>query len=431
MYAGAGDSINAIVADFGSYTSKVVGFAGEDIPAAVTKSIVGEKSSSGDEDSQYIMPDQFPQYESSIELKNILQEGLISDWDKLENIWEYSLLKRLSVDPKEHPCLLVERSFNSSLIRHKICEIWFEKYSVPAFFMSKDAVLSCFASGRTSGVVADIGGEVTTITPVSDGWVESKGIVKSLIAGNTVNKYLHYILEKKGQNFTPKYSRRKKVRINETGKSKESISQVHSSYNDFLVNEALKDAKESLGRMSDSPVDKSDPRFTNIPKLIYELPDGTSLSIGVERFEVAELMVDTSPLTSPLSAVAPASLRALVESIGRPGFSRDPVQSLICESVLRCDRDQQAQLLNNVILAGGGSCFEGMPERLKSEVEKIVHMSTPGWKVKVIAAGVNERKFSAWLGGSILASLGSYHELWMSKAEYEEHGSHLIDRKCP
>lgn len=52
--------------------------------------------------------------------------------------------------------------------------------------------------------------------------------------------------------------------------------------------------------------------------------------------------------------------------------------------------------------------------------------------MKVIApANPTERRFSTWIGGSILASLGSFHQMWMSKAEYSEHGASLIHRKAP
>ena len=64
---------------------------------------------------------------------------------------------------------------------------------------------------------------------------------------------------------------------------------------------------------------------------------------------------------------------------------------------------------------------------MKLEMEKLV----PGVKVKLLATTVNERTIGSWLGGSIVASLGSFHELWLSKKEYEEHGAALVDRKCP
>ena len=75
--------------------------------------------------------------------------------------------------------------------------------------------------------------------------------------------------------------------------------------------------------------------------------------------------------------------------------------------------------------------MEGIAERMKAEVELIIHPVAPGWRVKYTTLGKAERAISAWLGGSILASLGSFHEMWMTKQEYQEHGSSLVDRKCP
>jgi actin-like protein 6A len=82
-----------------------------------------------------------------------------------------------------------------------------------------------------------------------------------------------------------------------------------------------------------------------------------------------------------------------------------------------------------MILAGGGSLFGSLRERLEAEL----HDAAPtNVRVKVTASANNaERKFTTWIGGSILASLGSFQQMWMSKQEYEEHGATLIHRKCP
>ncbi|CAM9302041.1 unnamed protein product [Hapterophycus canaliculatus] len=157
----------------------------------------------------------------------------------------------------------------------------------------------------------------------------------------------------------------------------------------------------------------------------------------MDRFRVPELLVNTSPLTDAVSngtggdPPPPPGLKALAESLDRPGFVIRPLQTAVVDSVLECEREQQAQLFNSVVLAGGGCCFEGLAERVKAEIENSLEAPSTGWRVKVLAAGSNERKVSTWLGGSILASLGSFHEMWLSKAEYEEHGAHMIDKKCP
>jgi actin-related protein len=60
-------------------------------------------------------------------------------------------------------------------LRHKYLELMFEKFQTPALFMSKDSVLTCFACGKTTGLVVDVGAETTSVTPIHEGWLESKG----------------------------------------------------------------------------------------------------------------------------------------------------------------------------------------------------------------------------------------------------------------
>jgi actin-related protein len=118
---------------------------------------------------------------------------------------------------------------------------------------------------------------------------------------------------------------------------------------------------------------------------------------------------------------------------------------MVCESAFKCDRDQQAHLLGNSVLCGGGACLStsvlstsigisdgnAFPERLREEVEALIHTHTPGWRVKVLSPGISERHICSWLGASILGSLGSFHDMWITKAEYEEHGPSIVNRKCP
>jgi actin-related protein len=108
------------------------------------------------------------------------------------------------------------------------------------------------------------------------------------------------------------------------------------------------------------------------------------------------------------------------------------IPKMALDSILKCDTDSHSSLLAGLVVAGGGSSIDGVPDRLRAEIEQLVHSSAPSaWKVKMTAAGNNERPLSCWIGGSILASLGSFHEMWMTKAEYAEFGSSLVDKKCP
>ena len=137
--------------------------------------------------------------------------------------------------------------------------------------------------------------------------------------------------------------------------------------------------------------------------------------------------------------------------------SASPAQ-MVSDSVFRCHRDQQAKLLGDVVVCGGGACITGasgvvgssalgggavggaasllgdeqaFPDRLREEVEAIVHQHTPGWKLKVTSPNVTERAVCSWLGGSILGSLGTFQDMWISRKDYEEYGAAIVNRKCP
>lgn len=99
---------------------------------------------------------------------------------------------------------------------------------------------------------------------------------------------------------------------------------------------------------------------------------------------------------------------------------------MVVESISKSDIDIRRDLFQNLILTGGNSHFKGFIERLQKQITDI---SPQNVKVKVI--GCSERKFSPWVGGSVLSSLGSFQQMWMSKQEYEEHGAIMIERKCP
>ena len=187
-----------------------------------------------------------------------------------------------------------------------------------------------------------------------------------------------------------------------------------------------RDIKENVCKMSDSTVSDGDPRFSSLPAVSYELPDGTQVDIGIERFLVSELLCDTAPVNVDLTSLALIGLNSNILPLSNTAIPR-----LVCESVYRCEPDNQFSMLSNMVITGGGSSFDGTSERMRQEIEKIVHQNAPGFKVKAIASGSNERGICAWLGGSILGSLGSFHELWIAKQEYLEYGASIVDRKCP
>lgn len=328
-----------------------------------------------------------------------------------------------------------------------MCELMFEKYNVPAIFISKDSVLSCYACGRTTGLVVDVGASGTVICPVVDGWVETKGVNRSVIGGRIMDAHIAHLLSLQNVHLKPhlKFPLHKtppspsNSSINsthtqaDTTRGKHLQAMVDSSYYSYMCMELARDLKENVCKVADSPLIENEQKYFNIPFTSYALPDGTIIDIGIDRFHTTELLFDSSQVDlslyhhlSVLKLLPKSSIYSLPASpIG------DPITKLILDSVLQSETDLQQQFIQNIILTGGGSSYENLGDRFKVELEKVIFQTMPTWKVKVLGSSANERGLCSWVGGSILASLGSFHEMWFSRAEYDEFGASLVDRKCP
>merc|ERR1712136_372003 len=135
----------------------------------------------------------------------------------------------------------------------------------------------------------------------------------------------------------------------------------------------------------------------------YELPDGQVITIGGERFRCPEVLFQ------------PAFLG--MESAG--------VHESTYNCIMNCDIDIRKDLYANTVLSGGTTMFPGIADRMQKEISAL---APPTMKIKIVAPP--ERKYSCWIGGSILASLSTFSSMWITKAEYEESGPAIVHRKC-
>ena len=135
----------------------------------------------------------------------------------------------------------------------------------------------------------------------------------------------------------------------------------------------------------------------------YELPDGQVITIGNERFRCPEVLFKPSLV----------------------GMESDGIHTLTYNSIMKCDVDIRKDLYGNIVLSGGTTMFTGIAERMTKE---IVALAPQSMKIKVVAPP--ERKYSVWIGGSILASLSTFQQMWISKQEYDESGPSIVHRKC-
>merc|ERR1712156_368283 len=135
----------------------------------------------------------------------------------------------------------------------------------------------------------------------------------------------------------------------------------------------------------------------------YELPDGNIITVGNERFRAPEVLFQPQFV----------------------GKEQEGVHKLTFDSIMKCDVDIRRDLYKNIVMSGGTTMFTGIPERLEKEMKAL---APQGMDIKVIAPP--ERKYSVWIGGSILASLSTFEEMWVTKEEYDESGPTIVHRKC-
>ncbi|XP_071901841.1 actin-related protein 4-like isoform X3 [Coffea arabica] len=437
MYGG--DEVSAIVVDLGSHTCKA-GYAGEDAPKAVFPSVIGsidqmevdepdnpDKNSGSVPDSKskakrklYVGSQALGFRRDHVEVLSPIKDGIVADWEIVESIWDHAFKECLLIDPKEHPMLLAEPCANSQQQREKSAEIMFEKYQVPALFLAKNAVLTAFASGRATSLVVDSGisGGSTTVAPVHDGYVLQKAVATSPIGGEFLTDCLMKSLESKGLTIKPRYAfRRKEMRPGEFQTVDLDFPNTTESYKLYCQRVIASDIKECVCRAPDTPYDDSS--YSNIPMTSYELPDGQTIEIGADRFKTPDILFNPS-----LAQTIPG-----MENFAETAPSVCGLPQMVLESINKCDVDIRRELFSSILLAGGTASMQQLKERLEKD---LLEESPQAARVKVLASGnATERRFSVWIGGSILASLGSFQQMWFSKSEFEEHGASYVQRKCP
>lgn len=301
-------------------------------------------------------------------------KGIISK-DIIKSILKRVFHDELHVDPTHHPVLFVDSPINTQELREEILRTLFTDFAIPACCLCSQPMLSLYAQGLETGVVVDSGHGSTYIAPVQEGKVIQSAVKEVSVAGRELDSSLALFLRKRGYAFN-------------------SPQEQH----------ALREIKEKQCYVSldpDRELKNSENRFFVEQKV--ELPDGEIITVQTETFSVPETLF--KPPTAEPTLVG--------------------IHQALFDSIKASPSSVREDLYANIILSGGTTMFGGLGSRLSKETTKL---AGPGTKIGIIEP--SDRKYSAWIGGSMFATSENFQRNIITKKAYGEFGASEAISRC-
>lgn len=377
----------AVIIDNGSGFIKA-GFAGEDTPGVVFPSIVGKRLNpvrpivgkplnpvSAGQNTYVGEEAQVMSRRGILTISHPLENGIVTNWDDMEKIWSHTFHDELRIDPAAQPVMLIDSALNVKANREKMVQIMFETFKVPALYVANAPALSLYGYGLGTGIVLDCGYGFVQIVPIYEGHVVPNAISRLDLTGNDLTNYLEKLLMERGYSFT-------------TLAEKEIVRDIKEKL--CYVAEDFENEMQKASQSSE--LEKS-----------YELPDGQVITVSDARFRCPEILFKPSLI----------------------GLESEGIHVATYESIMKCDVSFRKDLYANIVLSGGTTLFDGLNVRLNKEINSL---APPSMIVKIMAPP--DRKYSAWSGGSILASSSDFEERWVTKEEYAQDGYSIVHSKC-
>ncbi|NWQ88658.1 ACL7A protein, partial [Burhinus bistriatus] len=358
----------AVVIDIGTGYFKC-GFAGDPWPSYIVSSTVGKPiGETGSNQKETFVGKELQNSRVPLTLISPIRHGTVIDWGCVQDTLECIFQKEMKIQPEDHAALLSVPPLCSIVDKEKYAEMMFEGFHTPAIHIAYQSHLSMLSYGKTSALVVESGHGASHVVPIYEGYVIRSITEKVDYAGLDITCYLMKLLNESGNAFT-----------------EHQLSVVQD------LKEKCCYTSLDLAQDLNLPVQNQ--------QMDYELPDRHLIT---ERFLCAEALFKPALLGSQ-----------------EPGLLQ---LTLTC--LKKCDADSYKKMVGNILLCGGSTMMEGFADRFQMELDRMCPSDN------LITAVSPQRKSSVWIGGSILASLHSFQELWVYSSEYVEHGPSCIFKKC-
>lgn len=427
-----GDEINAVVLEPGSAWTRV-GWSAEDSPSvSYSTNYVSKdgKNLFGDEQTYLPRP--------NTDIRNPMKDSIIEDWDAAKELWRSALSEmspsRTADYLDESPLLITEPFWNSQENQIKQMEFALEDLKAPAMYIAKSPVLSLFSAGRGTGLVIDVGEQTCSVTPVVDGFCLYKSARRGKRAGNFLSEKVNEKLFELNnqQEIVSQYQIKSKSKV-ELGAEPQYVLRdlpdgITDSFKKFQQKQVIDSFKEAIVQVNQTPLD-GDQKLDSFKPRVFEYPDGRSEQYGEVRYTLGEELFknDESPEIKDEKGSDSMDVEEDEgEKLRSPAWSNLGISKMAIDCLKACDVDLRANMANNIVITGGVTLTQGFTERINQDLQR----EFPMMKIRLLASGnMVERKNGAWIGGSILASLGTFHQMWITRQEFEETGAEQLAQK--
>ena len=324
----------------------------------------------------------------------ITPKGELLNFEDLSYIWGTicNVLDNTAEDVVTNfPIIQTENIGNSKDNRRKMCELAFEQLGAPQYYLTNPAILATISELKSTAIVIDLGESETRIVPVKDGFACHKLTKNFHIAGEDINEY---------------------IMRNIPGMKMDSL------YGHYILGEFKKR--------------KNIPPNTN-----YTLEDGSSISISNDIYKEATNKYFSPQLGSVQTNMhsAAAQFLGFVQTVQEKSIVTHTIASIsdylkemkylqnIFDSIL-ITGNIFIHLVNKYL--GGMSMYRDLTSQICMQLKE----KCTDKFAKITPKHCMFQNVAPLQGAKIFATLPDLNNLFITKQEYDEHGSHIINKKC-